>query len=62
MIRKFLPLFILLYTATFSTSFAQDTTYTVKGKVVDATDSNAIAYVTVNIRTDSTAVKSLVPM
>src|SRR5690606_4331850 len=60
MIRKFLPLFTLLFAATLFTSFAQDATHTVKGKVIDSTDNNAIAYVTINIRTDSAAVKSLV--
>lgn len=60
MTRKFLPLFTLFFAATLSTSFAQDTTHALKGKVVDSVDSNAIAYVTVNIRTDSAAFKSLV--
>src|SRR5690606_31059847 len=60
MIRKSLLLFTLLFAVTAFISFAQEGTHTVKGKVVDSTDNKAIAYVTINIRTDSAAVKSLV--
>lgn len=59
MTPKSLSLFALFLIATILTSSAQENPTALRGRVVDSAGNNALEYVTINIRTDSAAVKSI---
>ncbi|WP_177181267.1 outer membrane beta-barrel family protein [Parapedobacter koreensis] len=59
MTRKSLSVTSLFLIVTFFTSMAQQPSSGLKGKVVDSADNKALEYVTINIRTDSTAIRSI---
>ncbi|MGK6353142.1 outer membrane beta-barrel protein [Parapedobacter sp. DT-150] len=60
MTRRSLPFFSLFLLLSFLTSMAQETTYVINGRVVDSASTQALEYVTINIRADSAAITSKV--
>lgn len=59
MTRKTLPFLCLFLFVDFFASMAQEPAQVLRGRVIDSAENRALEYVTVNINTDSSAIKSI---